>query len=250
MRTKDRWAGAVAFSAVMLAASVYSMASPVGVYVNDHFSSPTLDPTVWTTNGGTYNIDPTGQLTMTADMWLASIATVSPGAGQTVTASLTNLYTDASSKYQQWGLAQSPAQLGTNSILLFQDHVTLNQTVMQIIANGVTQYCVLSRLPNAQIAGQFALTWTPNRVTLDQNTTGTWVNIFDSNTDAPAGGGAWALPTVNMGLFAFSYLNGNLQYQRNAYLAVTAVPEPATMLLIGVGGVVGLLRRQRRHLEA
>lgn len=232
----------VGMATVLFCISLQGIASPVGVYVNDNFSSPTLDPAVWTTHdyGGSYSTA-TGELKLTANYAVSSVPMVSPDAGQTVTTSVTNLWTDQYNLSQRWGLQNSDA---SNSILLFQDRLPETKGIrMRITKDSAMQETMLS---TSQIAGLYAIEWEQGSVILRNSTDGgaNWTTLFDSSVNTPDGGGAWNIPTVDMGIYAEAWLNSNELYIDGAKLEV--VPEPATLCLLGLGAVFVSARNRRR----
>ena len=232
----------VGVATVLFCISLQGIASPVGVYVNDDFSSPTLDSAVWTTHdyGGSYSTA-SGELKLTANYAVSSVPMVSPDAGQTVIASLTNLWTDQWNLSQRWGIQNADA---TNSLLLFQDRVFGTQGIrMRITKDGVMQETMLS---TSQIAGMYAIEWTQSSVILRNSTNGgaDWTTLFDSTVNTPDAGGTWDIPTVNMGIYAEAWLNSNELYMDGAKLEV--IPEPATLCLLGLGAVFAGVRRNKR----
>jgi hypothetical protein len=220
----------------LLGLTAASDASPIGVYVNDDFTTATVDPAEWITGGSGSVVGAVDGsiLVITADAWIWSIDKVAPDAGQTVSAKADDLYTwEWNWGVETWGLLSEDEN---DSIYLRQTRLGAAGAYIQIMKDGVTHERKLAN-EGTNISGDYEIQWTPGRVVLLRN----GGVMFDTDVDAPSSG-SWEIPTDTMGLYAESSLNEN--HLEFGAMSLEVIPEPATMLLLGAGGL-GLIRRKR-----
>lgn len=224
-------------SILILVLANLAMASPVGVYVNDTFSGGSLDTNVWNSyvGAGASVTVAGGNLTLTSPgNWsdysgVNSKATVKPDAGQTVILASTGMTTPDWSIGAYWGLEGD----ANNSILIYRDNTGQgnSSTVLNVKVNGTNQATTL--MASNTMNGAFTILWSQGGVAVEHNGS----LLFDSAVSAPY----WALPGTAMRADFMSWGNSTLTIS-DATLEV--VPEPATMLLLGLGGLAFLRRRK------
>ncbi|MFA5207001.1 MAG: PEP-CTERM sorting domain-containing protein [Lentisphaeria bacterium] len=207
-----------------------ALGSPVGVYVNDSFTAPTLDSTVWDSSTGGVSIV-SNQVKIQGG-WIQSKAMVSPDLGETVIVSATEIWNTDYSNNTYWGLSDAT---GNNYIILDEQgnwNVKMSKgEVSQVTADKV-EWGDLMR-------GAWTISWSPTQVLIMQGAT----VKFDSSVTGPSGGGSWNFPTVDMGIKA-----GALDSSKELYfgsLSLEVVPEPASLALLGAAGLLVVNRRRR-----
>jgi hypothetical protein len=80
------------------------------------------------------------------------------------------------------------------------------------------------------------ISWTPTQVTVTRGGT----MIFDSLVNGPSDGGSWTIPTAASTLHILTY--NNQETITADRLTMSVVPEPATVALLSLGGL--MLRRK------
>jgi hypothetical protein len=212
----------------LLGWSGLALGSPIGVYVNDSFTAPTLDSAVWSSSGGVSIVS--NQVKITSG-WIQSKAMVSPTVGETVILSATEIWSTAYAYNTYWGLSDAS---GNNYIILDEQ----SNWYVRMMNGGVSQVTADKVEWGDKLRYDWTISWSPNQVLIKQGT----VVKFDSSVTGPSGGGNWNFPTVDMGIKAGALNNGNELYFGSLELEV--VPEPASLALLGAAGLL-LLRRRR-----
>lgn len=233
MRTK--WFGLSVL--VCLGVVAAASASPIGVYVNDDFTTATVDPAEWTYSGsGSVTGGQVDGSTVIVkggsdggEEVLRSIDQVSPGAGQAVVAKGMGLNQSSVWSYLYFGIA------GENDAIVVHQWTADGDgwTKLLIKKDGVEQTKYLGNKWYS-LAGDNEFAWTSDRITWSLN----GEVRFDTATD----GGTWNIPTAPMGLLSAAGFNTNELSFGSQRLEVT--PEPTTMLLLAAGAL-GVIRRKR-----
>lgn len=205
-------------------------ASPVGVYIDDNFNGTALNLGEWTPSNTSYVTVSDSYVHVMAnhgDVQLTSVDTVKPDAGQAVVVTFTNLTFSL-----DWGQHYVQGFSGIN----YQCGQYAGGGVAVI---GGKSYQISTALPIATVLSSFAITWSPDKVTM--NIGGT--TVFDSSVNAPAQGGAWAIPTTPQGVLVETYINDLTISADNIKMEV--IPEPASLALLGATGLLVVARRRR-----
>jgi len=235
-QTKEKAMKKLSVMIALLGWSGLALGSPVGVYVNDSFTAPTLDSAVWNSSAAGVSIRTDIQQVKIQGGWIQSKAMVSPTAGETVILSATEIWNTDWSRNTYWGLSDAS---GSNYIILDEQ----SNWYVKMMNGGVSQVTSGQVEWGSDMRYAWTIAWSPTAVLIQKTTpaTGT-VTVFDSAVTGPAGGGSWNFPTVDMGIKAGALESSNELYFGSLTLEV--VPEPASLALLGAAGLL-LLRRRR-----
>lgn len=215
----------------LLGWSGIALGSPVGVYVSDSFTAPTLDSAVWNSSVGGVSIRTDIQQVKIQGGWIQSKAMVSPTVGETVILSATEIWNTDWSHNTYWGLSDAT---DSNYIILDEQ----SNWYVKMMNGGVSQVTSGQVEWGSDMRYDWTISWSPTQVLIKQGAT----VKFDSSVTGPAGGGSWNFPTVDMGIKAGALESSNELYFGSLKLEV--VPEPASLALLGAAGLL-LLRRRR-----
>jgi len=221
-------------SLVLFLAAV-AWASPVGVYIDDDFAGSALDTNVWNVNDPSYISVSDSKLTLVSPgNWsncanVGSKVTVAPEAGQTVIMTVTGMESDEWSATPYCGLVGS----GDNKIQLLRGDAGNGWGVYIDLGNENGTYRT-KILDQSQMTGTYVISWSLDYVAIMRNGD----EVFNSDWE----GASDNIPSVALRADFLSWGGARLAAD-SAKLEV--VPEPATMSLLVLGGLVAVLRSRR-----
>ena len=182
-----------------------------------------------------------GAMPLAGDNLAANIdsASLSLGAGFTATSSGNNLRSNGT----YWGTTApdlGDAGYVQISLAAVSGYTLTVETITGRVAGSGTGVGGVDRWAASTNGGAYA--WVINETTTANNTSASW-DITDT-TGKTVGLRYFASPTVAGGSWGFSGINGGNSIVING--TTQAIPEPATMSLLGLGALAMVLRRKMK----
>lgn len=220
--------------------------SSATVIVQDDFNAGPLDTSKWTSEGNISFVNERGVdgVSLNTVNWssafLWSNTTVSLAAGETAVMTITDFDGHDYQKGHTMGFISS--DWSSMVAVSIED----GGVVAYIKANGGERQSRIIWGDERHFEGPMVITMSADYVTIDGGYDGDyWASYgLDTRTQTDGNGNAWVMPTLGTDMkvaLVSGYSNNSLFVD-----SVTAeiVPEPATMVLLGLGSLIALKRRK------
>jgi hypothetical protein len=229
--------------AMVCIVAVLANVSSATVLLTDDFNGSSLNTSVWKTDSVAPAISVSdSKVTMTPGgwVWLESVNSFAPAAGETLTLSTTNCQGSDWANGKAWGFKNIMIDCAGDALSGYSGDIFIYMNATGFF-DGNSQYL---RISNGNWwTGDFTINWSAEKVTVK------WYDsvIFDSTVNAPdsrygLGTSTWNIPTQAAPIFASTYCGGANMVFNN--MTLTSVPEPAMLSVLALG-VLGLIRRKK-----